>query len=300
MRSDRWRRDRPLGAAAPLVAGALALSLAACSGTTGSSTPSATGNPSTSTPSTTTSTLPPPVECPGTGEFEEGGAIAEVEAESPDSSRLGGISWDVNDLCETFVFEFETSEGAPATSVPDVTVGHLDSFQVIRIELGVNATALTDQLVETGLVERLYVVRSLGGGLFVDLHLSSPAAARASVRSSPATLVVEMRPGFVDFVGESVVGDNVVLVSPPAGTDVGAGTELAGYARTAESNILVIVTRGDEVALETSLDSAESVTTWGEFRSEIVLPSGEISVFLGEASPEDGTLSGVTVDLTVS
>jgi len=30
------------------------------------------------------------------------------------------------------------------------------------------------------------------------------------------------------------------------------------------------------------------------------LPPGEISVFLGQRSPEDGSLEGINVDLTVS
>lgn len=275
----------------------LSVSIVGCAGVAGSSTTAPT---TVGTTATTASTLPPPVDCPGTGEFEEGGGIAEVEAESPDSSLLGNISWEVNDQCETFVFEFETSEGAPATSVPDIEVSHLDSFQVIRIRLGVNAAVLTDQLVETELVDRLYVVRSLNGGIFVDLHLSSPAAARASVRSSPAMLTVDLRPGFVDFVGTSVVDDDIVLVSPAAGITVGTSTQLTGYARIAQPAVLVIVTQGDEVALETNATTADSAVTWGEFRADLELPPGEVSVFIGEASSEDGSLSGIAIDLTVS
>ncbi|MGD2060694.1 MAG: Gmad2 immunoglobulin-like domain-containing protein [Acidimicrobiia bacterium] len=275
----------------------LVLSLGGCAGVAG---PSTTIPTTAGTPATTPSTLPPPVECPGTGEFEEGGGIAEVEAESPDSSLLGNISWEVNDQCESFLFEFETSEGAPATSVPDIEVSHLESFQVIRIWFGVNSAVLTDQLVETGLVDRLYVVRSLNGGIFVDLHLSAPAAARASVRSSPATLTVDLRPGFVDFVGTSVVGDQVVLVSPPSGIGVSTSTQLTGYSRFVDPDVLIIVTQGDEVALETRAPAAESETTWGEFRADLDLPPGDVSVFIGEASSDDGSLAGIAIDLTVS
>lgn len=281
-----------------LVVSLLAITVFACSGT---------GIPATTNSSTTTTidagpttTVPAPVDCPGGGEFEEGGGIAEVEGELSDSSLLGSISWDVNDQCESFVFEFETSEGAPATSVPDIQIGHLDSFQVIRISLGINAAVLTDQLVETELVERLYVVRSLGGGIYVDLHLAAPAAARARVQSSPATLTLDLRPGFVDFVGTAETGDNVVVVSPTPGVELGTNTEVSGYARTFEANVLLIATQGDEVVVETSTTAADYIETWGEFRTELTLPAGEVSLFIGEASPEDGTLSGITVDLTVS
>lgn len=275
----------------------LAASGVACAGPASPATTVATTT--TSTPEATT-TLPPPIQCPGAGEFEEGGGIADVEGELSDSSLLGSISWDVNDRCESFVFEFETSEGAPATSVPDIQIGHLESFQVIRISLGVNAAVLTDQLVETDLVERLYVVRSLEGGLFVDLHLSSPASARARVQSSPAALTVDLRPGFVEFAGTAETGENVVLVSPTRGSAVGTTTELSGYSRTFEANVLVIVTQGGALVAEMSTIAADYAETWGEFRTEVALPPGEVSVFVGEASPGDGSLSGITVDLTVS
>jgi hypothetical protein len=223
-----------------------------------------------------------------------------VEDELSDSSLLGSISWEVNDQCESFVFEFQTSEGAPATSVPGIQIGHLDNFQILRISLGVDAAVLTDQLVETELVEKLYVVRSLDGGVFVDLHLASPAAARARFGSSPATLTVDLRPGFVEFLGSAAAGDGIVVVSPLSGTEVSTPTGLSGYSRTFESNVLIIVTQGGAVVAETSTTAAASLETWGEFRAEMTLPSGDVSVFLGEASPADGSLSGITVDLTVS
>jgi hypothetical protein len=86
-----------------------------------------------------TSTLPPVVECPGEGEFEEGGGIAEIDATGSDSSTIGRISWETSDRCETLHFDFETSEGAPATTVPAIKVDHLESFQVVRISMDKDA-----------------------------------------------------------------------------------------------------------------------------------------------------------------
>lgn len=277
------------------------LVVVAVAGCNGTDLPRPISSLSTSTTSAIpTSTLPPPVDCPGAGEFEEGGGIAEVEPESTETSNLGSVSWEVNDQCETFTFEFETSEGAPATSAPAIQIGHLESFQILRIGLGVGSAVVTDQLVETDLVDRLYVVRALDGGMFVDLHLAAPAAARAEVQSSPSSLTVELRPGLVDFVSTADIDDNIVLIAPTSGTEVPATTGFSGYARTFEANVLMIVTRGDDVAFETTTTAADWAETWGEFRSELTLPSGEVSVFVGEASPEDGTLDGITVDLTVS
>lgn len=252
------------------------------------------------TSSTPTSTLPPVVECPGVGDFTEGGGIADVPGENSDSRNIGRISWNTSDQCETFTIDFETSEGAPATTVPGIRVQHLDSFQVVRINLDVEATVVTDQLVETDLVERLFVVRSLSDGLFIDLHLAAPAAVRVSTSSSPARLSLQMRPGIVPFVGESAVGENVVLTSPLSGADVGSVVQLLGYSRTFEANVEVVATQNGELVAETSTTAADYLETWGEYAAEVTLPSGEVSVFVGGPVTDDGEPDGVTVDLTAS
>jgi len=277
---------------------ALALFGGACTGNATTSTTTTT--PATTTIPVPTSTLPPVVECPGEGEFEEGGGIAEFDATGSDSSTIGRISWERSDRCETFHFDFETSEGAPATTVPAITVDHLESFQVVRVSMDIDASVITDQLVETGLVDRLYVVRALDDSMFVDLHLSEPAAARATILSSPARLSIELRPGFVPFVGASTIDDQFVLVSPPDEAEVQSPTQIVGYSRTDEDTVLVLVTQAGSVVAETETTAPDSSAAWGEFRLNLSLPPGEISVFLGQRSPEDGSLEGINVDLTVS
>lgn len=251
----------------------------------------------TTTSDLTPSTLPPVVECPGIGDFAEGRGIADIDGAESDTRRLGRISWDTNDQCESFRFEFETSEAAPATSPPDIRVDHLESFQVIRISLDVDSGIITDQLVETNLVDRLYVVTSLTGGVFVDLHLSAPAAVRVSTSSSPARLAVDLRPGFVPFSGEATVGENVVLTSPNADAEVGPTTQILGYARTFEANVLAVATQDGSVVAEADTTAADSLQTWGEYRLSVTLPPGPLTLFVGEANPVDGSLDGITVDL---
>jgi hypothetical protein len=159
---------------------------------------------------------------------------------------------------------------------------------------------ISDQLVETELVERLYVVRALDGSMFVDLHLSEPAAVRATTLSSPARLSIDLRPGFVPFVGESTIGDRFVLVSPPDEAEIETPTEMVGYSRADEDAVLILVTQAGSIVTETETNGADSPETWGEFRLDLGLPAGEVSVFLGQRSPEDGSLEGINVDLTAS
>lgn len=274
----------------------LILGLAACAQ---SGSPGIADATTSTTSPAPTSTLPPVVDCPGEGEFEEGGGIADLDGSGSDSARLGRVSWEASDRCETFSFDFETSEGAPATATPDARVDHLESLQVIRISIDVESSVVIDQLVETDLVDRLYVVRALDGGMFVDLHLASPAAARATTLTSPARLSVELRPGFVPIEGSPTQSEDVVLVSPTADADVAATTELIGYARTSEASVLIVVTQAGTLVTETSISTADAAV-WGEFRIELTLPPGEVTIFAGERSPGDGSLDGLTIDVSVS
>lgn len=246
---------------------------------------------------TTTPTL---ARCSDDFEFGEGGLITELIQESSDSGTIGAISWDASEDCETFTITFQTSEGAPATTPPSARLLHLETFQVLRVRLqGVGATVITDQLVETRLVDRIYVVRALEGGMFIDLHLAEPAQARIEAGDSPARLLLTLKPGLVPLGGFSTIGDRVVVTTPPGGVTVDQFLTVSGYSRTFEANVLLIATVGNEVAVEENTTAADWTETWGEFRSSITLPQGPVSLFVGESSAEDGALEGVAISLTV-
>jgi hypothetical protein len=211
---------------------------------------------------------------------------------------IGQISWEASEQCESFHVDFATSEGAPATAVPEIRVDHLESFQVVRVSMDVQSTVITDQLVETALVKRLYVVRSLAGGMFLDLHLAAPAAVRVAVSSSPARLTLDLRPGIVPFEGETTVGDDVVLTSPATRTGLSPDVQFLGYARTADGLVRVVVSQDGAVVAEADATAADHVTTWGEYRVETTLPPGPVAVVIGEPG-EDGAVEGISLDLSV-
>ncbi|MGB8361775.1 MAG: hypothetical protein WCE80_10290 [Acidimicrobiia bacterium] len=275
------------------VALAIVLAGAGCVGGDAAST-TTSGGAATTASSVAPSTLPPIVECPGDGEFQEGTGIAEFGEDASDGRHLRRISWDTSDRCETITFDFETSEGAPAISAPAVRIDHLDTFQVIRIQMDIDSATVTDQLVETALVDRLYVVRALDGTTFVDLLLNGPAAARARVESTPARLTVDLKPGLVQFKGAATVGDDVVAVAPGARTSVGV-TRLQGYARTTEADLIVGVSQGDQMLVDRTTPVALS-EGWGEFQQDVALPAGTWQVFIGRPT-QDG-FDGIQFDLT--
>lgn len=278
------------------------LLVTACTGLMGGSTTAPTTTPSTATsvPSTTgagPTTLIVSDGCPDEVDFVESGQVVRVDQPTSDTSILGLMSWQEAGGCERFMLEFETDEGAPATTPPSVAVEFLASGRILRIHLGLDTTVLADQLVETTLVDRLYVVRALDSGMFVDLHLSSPALARAFVRNSPAALNVELHMGIQPFTGATTIAENVVVLEPSPGAETDRTVEVSGYARTFEGTVVVIATSDGESSEHTT-QAADWIETWGEFQTSLELPVGPSSLFVGEEDPADGSLEGVTVVVT--
>ena len=256
----------------------------------------------TAPPPASTTTIPPQVvpepSCPLAIEFASEGRIFRLDQPTSDTGMIGLISWDLSPGCESFRIDFETTEGAPSTTAPSVIVEYLDTRQVIRVYLDVDRTVITDQRVETELVDRLYVVRGLDGGMFIDFHLAKPAEARARITNSPAQLTLQFQPGNLPFEGTAALSEYAVVIEPSDGSVGSPSIRISGYARTFEANVLIIATAGDRVVAETNAVAADWVETWGEFQTRLDVPLGETSIFVGESDPKDGSLAGVTIRMT--
>ncbi len=284
----------------PRVLACLLLAATACGGQTTVTTPPAATSTSAAGPATTSTTsVSPGIGCPDETEFVTTGQIDRITQPSSDSRTLGLVSRQVTDACERFGFDFDTAENAPATTPPSVTASFLEGERVIRISLGITRTVITDQLVETRLVDRMFVVRALDGSIFVDLHLKERANARLNLSNSPARLTIELHPGTGEIGPAPSISSRTVLLTPTDGATVGEEVELSGYVRTAEANVLVVAARAENVLVEESTTAADWVETWGEFATTVTLPPGTIDLFVGEESPADGSLQGVTLRLTV-
>jgi hypothetical protein len=190
-----------------------------------------------------------------------------------------------------------TSEGAPATTPPSVTADFLRQIGVLRIGLAVTATSVTDQLVQSALVDRYYVVRRSDGTLFVDLVLSAPALARVSTSGSPGTVAVELEPGGPPYPATPAVG-GLFVVTSPTGESGEAPIPVSGYGRPFEASVVVQVIQDGTVVTEASTHTADYAETWGEFAVEVATPArGPVQLFVGEFSAEDGSPQGVVIPL---
>jgi Immunoglobulin-like domain of bacterial spore germination len=277
----------------------MALVLAGCGA--GTATTSTLRPPVTVTSVSSTTTIPPQtIGCPQDTEFVGEGRIARITQPTSDSRTLGLISIQTSDGCEKFGFDFDTVENAPATTPPSVDAEFLDGGGIVRIHLDIDQTVITDQLVETTLVDRIFVVRSLDGSMFVDLHLARPARARVTVTNSPAGLTLELNPRDGELPPAPAVSESTVLIRPAHESVVdGPEVEVTGYARVFEANVLILASTGGTVVTRANTTAADWVETWGEFVTEIELPAGLFDAFVGEEGPADGSLNGITLKLTV-
>ena len=261
--------------------------------------PSSTTQPvasSTTGPDSTTTSVP---GCPGDGEFIEAGPVASSPQNTADSERIGLISWSTTQTCEVFTIEMVTAEGAPATTPPSVTAELLRDVGILRVDLDVTGTAITDQLVQSGLVDRLYVVRQFDGSLFVDLILNAPATARVSTAGSPGVVTIELQPGGGDYSAAPLAGGLFVVTSPAEG-EVQLPIPILGYGRPFEANVVIQLSQGGSIVTETFTNSADYIDTWGEFAHEVETPArGSADLFIGEFSANDGSPSGVVIPITI-
>jgi len=144
-------------------------------------------------------------------------------------------------------------------------------------------------------VSAAYVVHGLSGAYFLDIHVAGPvkASSRPSLLSDRVGVVLGAGGGAVPTPAPRA--RNVVVLEPRQG----AGSyplKVRGYARTFEANVQAWINGSAETKTHTT--AADWSTTWGEFELTIPSgPSGDITLFVGEESAQDGTPIGVTIPL---
>jgi hypothetical protein len=243
-----------------------------------------------------TTTQPLIAGCPANEQFFESDLVGDSDNTGSDSATIGLISWRAEEACETFEIEFESTEGAPATTPPTVSARFLDGIGVLRVSTSAGDTVITDQIVETPLVARLYVVRAIDGGTFIDFHLAAPAQARIELDNSPARLTLELQPGIIEYSSTPTITDQLVLISPGEGSEVPLSLNVSGYTRQLDSDLLLIATQGNEVIDQVSATTASTNAAWGAFGGSLELTPGETRLFVGTEDAESGGFDGLSID----
>ena len=280
------------------------LSAASCTGPAATTTPPEPSTTTSALTASTTSAVPGLAPClAGDQAFATDGALASglLNGQEGDAELVAGLSWTAFEGCERLVVELATAGGAPATEPGGLRAELLRDQGIIRLRLDelVASTAIADRVVEHQLVDRLYVVRSLDGYLYVDIHLGSAAVARASIGRSPAQVIVDLQAGGPELETQPVVTDNVVVITP---TEPRAEYPVVvdGYARTFEASVVLRMRQGNRLDVEEVTSAADYLVTWGEFRFDVPDgPNGNTDVFVGEDSSEDGSERGAYLSLVM-
>ncbi|MCP4228251.1 MAG: hypothetical protein GY773_33290, partial [Actinomycetia bacterium] len=174
-----------------------------------------------------------------------------LNGDEGDAELIAGLRWTAYEGCERLVVELATAGGAPATEPGGVRAELLRDKGIVRLRLddAVSSTAIADRVVERQLVDRVYVVRSLDGDLYVDIHLGSAVLARASINRSPAEVIVDLQPGGPELETQPVVTDTTVVITPTEGKAEYPLT-IEGYARTCEATVVLRIRQGNRLEIE--------------------------------------------------
>jgi hypothetical protein len=257
------------------------------------SVPSTTGGPTTSGPTTTVTTG----GCGPGADLVADGPVSTQNQTSSDAEQIGTITWETDVNCDRFTIDFVTAQAAPATTAPTFNAEFFREVGVLRVAVEVEETAISDQLVQSGLVGRYYVVRKADRSLFIDFVLTAPAIARVSATESPGQILVELASAGSSYAASPAIANNVVVIAPTAGA-VTLPIEVTGYSRNFEANNIARVTQGTTVLAQEVTTAADWSETWGEFSLSISpAGSGPADLFVGDQSAQDGSDLGVVIQV---
>lgn len=220
------------------------------------------------------------------------GRLVRSERPGADGARIAGIGWRVVGDCHIFTITFATDDGAPATTPPTLTARILRSTGVLRIDSEATSSVIVDQLVEGGLVQRMFVPVDAEGHRFIDLVLNGPVVGRARVLTSPARLEIELQPGGPTDVGSPLVTDEIVLVEPGLGATVEPILDITGYSTGAATSLNLAVLLAGNPVEATVVELASEPGIWTGFA--FTFPVGDqIYDSLQVAAADGSVLAGI-------
>jgi hypothetical protein len=269
------------------VALAVAVALAGC--VVPAETTTSTASTTTTTPETTATTGPqtdptdPILACGDReGRFVEEGTVPPVGVGSSDAGLVSGLRWETIPGCERVLVTFATPEGAPAVEAPVTGGSFLRSAGVMRLTLSgtIQGSSIADQVVDTDLVDRAYVVTAVDGTVSVDIHLAAPAFARVRAQASPGAVIVDLIAGGSEYPRRPVREEGVVVVEPAA-AEITYPLTIGGYIGPeidgADTVGAVLVGEGASERAEGAV--GEHRSTWGGFSAVFASgPTGPVTV----------------------
>ena len=212
---------------------------------------------------------------PRDGEFTEGGEINAIEQSGSDTSTIGLITWESQELARLS----QSPSRPPKARRPQLRLSSSLTTSRKRPSFGSNWMPKE----QSSPINSSRPQWSTACSWCVPLMALSTSTSilhrrhRHGSVSNPRrhALVVDLQPGIVEYPTAVAIGDGVVVVSPLDESTQSTVFAVTGYARTFEANVLLIATAGGEVVDQTFTSSADYLETWGEFAADLVIPSAK-------------------------
>lgn len=233
--------------------------------------------------------------------FGSYGAVGAFGDTAGEARSLAAIVFAHTGEGQRVVLTFADAAGLPANTVGPGRVELLRELGVVRVWLPpeVDVGAMTETFWAGDLADQAYLVRSLDGPCFVDVHLRRAATARVWESAVPAAVVLELRAGGDPVPDPAPRGRRVVLLAPRGG-EAAYPLTIGGYARTFEANVQVRLAQEGRAVRDTFATASDYVYMWGEFRVALPAgPAGGLELQAGEANMETGAWEGVGVPLVI-
>jgi len=251
--------------------------------------------PVTSAPVPVDTTSPGSACLQGESTFTRSGEIpVELPEGEPDAARVTDARVESEEGCDRLTISLATEGGAPARVAGLVRASIVEAPGVVRVRLDPNvaATAVLDRLLERPLLHSLYVVRSLLGDSYVDVHLADPAEARVFVDRAPALVTVDLRSGSSLGGSRLVARDVVVLLTRTS--ELTYPLEVVGYSL---GGPVTVVLRSDGQASDPwAPTTTDGGGTWAEFDASITEgPTGDVTL---EVTGPSGTVVQIRIEIS--
>ncbi len=232
----------------------------------------------------------------------EGAFVASGESgggEAGAAGRIEDVRFQIFDGYERLLIDFG-GKGRVA-GIPKWTVEAPKEGGYVRLRFpGVDSTQVTHEDFVGSMLDELYVVRDLDGGLFADVFTMHGFRYRVTEMPESGRLAVDFR-GISDEIRfPPTTGDKAVVLQPREAEEVTSPIDVRGYARLFEGQVTVsLLDREREVLASKAVRANDWTSAWGLFEATLGFSSyeGIATLRVGSRSPKDGSFVGTETEV---
>ncbi len=233
----------------------------------------------------------------GEGAFVASGESSGGEAGVAD--RIEDVRFQIFDGYERLLIDFGGK--GRAAGIPKWTVEAPKEGGYVRLRFpDVRSTQVTHEDFVGSMLDELYVVRDLDGGLFADVFTMHGFRYRVTEMPESGRLAVDFR-GISDEIRfPPTTGDKAVVLQPREAEEFTSPLDVRGYARLFEGQVTVtLLDRDRDVLAQETVRANDWASAWGLFETRIEFSGyeGIATLRVGSRSPKGGSFVGAEAEV---